>query len=70
MNIYYKVIEVWCSYPFQDTIDYRYCIFSFTKKPFRDIDLKLNSNTTIKEKEDFLKEKLGLKKVSVEKIKL
>ena len=69
MKIYYKVIEVWCEYPFQDTIDHRYCIFSFTKKPFKDVDLKLESNTSIKDKEDFLKERLGLKKVIVEKIK-
>ncbi|NML69998.1 hypothetical protein HHL23_09315 [Chryseobacterium sp. RP-3-3] len=69
MIIYYKVIEVWCPYPFQDIIDHRYCIFSFTKKPFRDIKLKIESNTSIKEKEEFLKERLGLKKIQVLKVK-
>ncbi|MBP1165081.1 hypothetical protein JOE44_001965 [Chryseobacterium sp. PvR013] len=69
MKIYYKVIEVWCKYPFQDTIDHRYCIFSFTRKPFKNIELKIDSNTSIKDKEEFLKERLGFKKVTVEKIK-
>lgn len=69
MNIYYKVIEIWCKYPFQDTIDERYCIFSLTKKPFNDLGLKIESNTSIKQKEDFIKEKLGFKKVTINKIK-
>jgi len=69
MKIYYKVIEVWCSFPFQDIIDHRYCIFSFSKKPFRDLNLKLESSTSIKDKEQFLKERLSLKKVTVEKLK-
>ncbi|OCK53194.1 hypothetical protein BA768_01165 [Chryseobacterium sp. CBo1] len=69
MTIYYRVIEVWCKYPFQDTIDYRYVEFSYTKKKFKSIDLKMDSNTSIKEKEEFLKDRLGLKKVTVIKIK-
>lgn len=62
MKIYYKVIEVWCKYPFQDTIDYRYCIFSYKKKPFTSIGITMPSNTSIKEKEDFLKQELKVKK--------
>lgn len=69
MNVYYKVIEVWCKYPFQDTIDERYCIFSLSKKPFKDLGLKIESNTSIKDKEEFIKESLGFKKVTILKIK-
>lgn len=35
MKIYYKVTEVWCEYPFQSEIDYRYCTFPFSKKKFQ-----------------------------------
>ncbi len=69
MKIYYRVIEVWCDYPFQDTIDRRYCVFSYKKRPFTPIGLQMPSDTSIKEKEEFLKSKLNLKKVIVEKIK-
>lgn len=68
MKIYYKVIEVWCDYPFQDTIDYRYCNFSYKEKPFECIGLKIDSKTSIKEKESFLKKELGFKKIKVVKL--
>lgn len=70
MTIYYRVIEVWCKYPWQDTIDYRYCEFSYSKRKFKAIEnLRLDSNTSIKDKEDFLKKELNLKKVIVLKVK-
>ena len=69
MKIYYKVIEVWCDYPFQHEIDYRYCVFSYSKKKFKKIpDIIMDSKTSIKEKEDYLKMKLNLKKVEVFKL--
>ena len=42
MKIYYKVTEVWCEYPFQSEIDYRYCTFSFSKKKLSQLGLKVN----------------------------
>jgi hypothetical protein len=69
MIVFYKVIEVWCDYPFQTEIDYRYCVFSFSKKKFKEVEgLTMKSNTSIKEKEDFLKEKLNIKKINVVKL--
>lgn len=69
MTIYYRIIDVWCKYPFQDTIDYRYCEFSYSKKRFKSIEnLKIDSQTSIKEKEDYLKKELNLKNVIVKKI--
>lgn len=69
MKIYYKVIEVWCKYPFQAEIDYRYCVFSYSKKKFKQIpDLIMDSTTSIKEKEEYLKLSLNLKKVEVIKL--
>ena len=69
MTIYYRIIDVWCKYPFQDTIDYRYCEFSYSKKRFKGIEnLKIDSQTSIKEKEDYLKKELNLKNVIVKKI--
>lgn len=70
MTIYYRVIEVWCKYPFHQEIDYRYCEFSYSKKKFKVIEnIRMDSNTSIKEKEDYLKGKLNLKKIIVLKIK-
>ncbi len=70
MTVYYKVIEVWCDYPFHQEIDYRYCVFSFSKRKFKKIEnLQIDSKTSIQEKEDYLKEKLNLKKVTVLKVK-
>ena len=70
MIIYYKVFEVWNVYPFQSEIEERYCLFSFSRRKFKEIlNLKIDSNTSIKEKEDYLKEKLNVNKVTVFKIK-
>ena len=69
-KIYYKVIEVWCSYPFQNEIDYRYCIFSYSKRKFKKIeDIIMDSTTSIKEKQEYLKMKLNLNNVEVIKVK-
>lgn len=69
MKIYYKVIEVWWKYPFQSEIEYRYCVFSYSKRKFKEIpNLTMDSTTSIKEKEEFLKSNLSLKKVEVIKL--
>lgn len=72
MIIYYKVIEVWCKYPFHTEIDYRCCVFSTSKKKFEKNkipDFKMDSNTTIEEKRVALEKALGKKVLKVEKIK-
>lgn len=70
MNIYYKVVEVWCSYPWHNEIDYRYVEFSYSKKKFKAIpELKMESDTSIEEKENYIKEQLKIKKVKIIKIK-
>lgn len=70
MKIYYRVITEWCKWPFNNEVDKRYCVFSYSKKRFSPIDgIEMDSDTSIKEKEEYLKQKLNLKKVTVEKIK-
>lgn len=69
MTVYYKVIEVWCKYPWQNEIEERYCLFSFSRKKFKEIrPLKIDSNTSIKDKEDYLKEQLSVNKVTIVKL--
>ena len=69
MTVYYKVIEEWCKYPFQSEIEERYCLFSFSRKKFKEIlNLKMDSNTSIEDKEDYLKEQLNINKVKVIKL--
>jgi hypothetical protein len=69
MTMYYRVIEVWCKYPFSDVIDERYCIFSLSKRKFKAIDnLRIDSNTSIAEKEKYIFEQTGLR-YKIEKVK-
>lgn len=35
MNIYYNKVDVWCEYPFNDTIDYRYVEYSTSRNKFK-----------------------------------
>jgi len=70
MIIYYRVIEVWCKFPFQGEIDHRYCEFSYSKRKFKKIEgLTFNSDTQLTEKEEYLKKELNLKRVALQKIK-
>lgn len=71
MTIYYKIIIIWCKYPFQDVVDEKFVEFYYRKKKkFIKIDsLKMDSNTTIKEKEEYLKTELSIKKVNIVKLK-
>ncbi len=70
MIIYYKVIIVWSKYPFQDEVDEKYCEFYTSKVKRKVIEgLRMDSNTSIQEKEAYLKEKLNLKRVTVKKLK-
>ncbi len=70
MIIYYNVITIWCKYPFQDVVDEKYVEFSYSKRKFKAIkNLKIDSNTSVKDKEDYIKKELNLKKFKIEKIK-
>jgi len=71
MDVYYRVVEVWCKYPFNQEIDYRYCEFSLSKKKFQSkkLDITCPSQTTIEEKQDLLKSFLKIKKINIIKLK-
>ncbi|TDQ79533.1 hypothetical protein CLV99_0975 [Sphingobacterium yanglingense] len=70
MTIYYKVIIKWQKYPMNDCIDKKYCLFSYSKRKFKAIEgLEMDSNTSIQEKIDYLKLKLKVRKIQIEKIK-
>lgn len=74
-TIYYKVVTIWHPYPYTQIVDEKYCEFyEKTKlkgsKQYKKIDgLKMDSNTTIQEKETYIKEKLELEKVEIIKLK-
>ncbi len=70
MTIYYKVIKTWCKFPFQNLVDTKSVEFyEKIKGTFVQIhSLKIDSNTSIKEKEDYVKRELNLQKVEIKKI--
>jgi len=75
MNVYYKVITVWCDYPFNDVVDYKYIEF-YTKtkskgsKRYKKIEgTPFEKNTTLVTKMPFLKEKLKQSKITLIKLK-
>ncbi|MDV2459854.1 hypothetical protein CMU99_16170 [Elizabethkingia anophelis] len=71
MVIYYKRIITYHKWPDNDDKAEDYVVFSLSKTKFDKniIDgLRFRPDTSIKEKEDFLKERLNLKKVTVKKI--
>ncbi len=70
-TIYYRIIIVWCKWPFQDEVDEKYVEFYVKrKKRFNSIlGLKMESNTSIEDKVKYLREKLVVKKLTVIKIK-
>lgn len=70
MIIYYKVIIEWQKYPFNDCIDKKYCLFSYSRKKFKAIEgLEIDSNTSIQDKINYLKTELKIRKIQIEKIK-
>ena len=71
MTIYYRVIEVWCKYPFHQEIDYRYCEFHTSKRyNYKNkLNFTMTSTTTIEEKKNALSEFLGLEVKQVIKLK-
>lgn len=69
MTIYYKVIIEWQKYPMNDCIDKNYCLFSYSKKKFIPIEgLEMDSDTSLQEKEEYLKKELKVRKIKIEKI--
>jgi len=73
MTVYYRVIEVWCKYPFHQEIDYRYCVFSLFSnyKTFDKnlLDFRMDSQTSIEQKKIALSEFLGKPVKNVIKLK-
>lgn len=71
MEIYYKVHIQWCKYPFQDEIENKYAEFFIKKKSkyLKLIGLKIDSNTSIEDKLQFLKENYSDKVKKVIKLK-
>ena len=60
---------IWCKYPWHNEIEEQYCVFSYSKKKFIPIDnLRIDTNTSIKEKKDYLMQSLNIKKVKVIKL--
>ncbi|AZA82206.1 hypothetical protein C1637_09750 [Chryseobacterium lactis] len=71
MIIYYKRIITYHKYPDNDQKDQDYILFSTSLKKFdKNVieGVKFNPNTSIEEKENFLKQHLKIKKVTVKKI--
>lgn len=75
MNIYYKIEITWCKFPFQNEVYEKFVEFyEKTKgkgsKKFKKIEgLRMETSTSIKEKEEYIKNELQLKKVTITKIK-
>ena len=74
-TIYYKVVIIYETFPFKNEVKESYCEFyEKTKskgiKRFKKIiGLKIDSNTTVQEKENYIKEKLQIEKVEIIKLK-
>jgi len=70
-TIYYKLITVWHKYPWQTEVNYRYVEFyDKVKKKYVKLEgLSIEPTTSIKQKEDYLKQELKLDKVKVIKLK-
>lgn len=62
-TIYYKVVKIWHKSPFQNTLDEKKVEFyeEFKGKLVKIESLKIDSNTSIKEKEDYVEKQLGEK---------
>jgi len=70
MTVYYRVITVWCKWPFNDVVDEKYCEFSKSKGHFdkQKLPFRMESNTSIEQKQEFVKEKLNLNSVTIKKL--
>lgn len=74
-TIYYKIIITYCDYPFMEIIDEKYVEFyektkSKGLKRYKKIDgLRIDSNTSIEEKKEYLKKELSLNEVDIIKLK-
>lgn len=68
-NVYWKTIEVWCKYPFQQEIERRYIEYSTSKKKFyKNVFLESDNQLTMIEREKLVKEKLKVKSVKLIRI--
>jgi len=71
MEVFYKVVIEWCKYPFHNEIEDKYAEFFIKnkKKYLKLHSLKIGSNTTIKQKLNYLKENYSEKVIKVIKMK-
>lgn len=72
INVYWKKVEVWCKYPFQQEIDHRYIEFHSkkrsnykTKHPFT-----CSSQVVNQDRRRFVAKELGVKSKTIKLIKL
>lgn len=74
MDIFYKTITVFCKYPFQTEVDYKYVEFykktkrKGSKRYVKIENLVFDSDTTTNEKIEFLKEALDQKEITLTKL--
>lgn len=61
-NIYWNKVDVWCKYPFQHEIDYRYIEFYTTVKASYKTKLPFTCDSSVvnQERVNFVAEKLGI----------
>ncbi|RBW62909.1 hypothetical protein DS884_00935 [Tenacibaculum sp. E3R01] len=69
--IYWKKIEVWCKYPFQHEIDYRYIEFHSKKRHNYKTKLSFHCASTVvgKNRVSFVANELGLNPKNVKLVK-
>jgi hypothetical protein len=69
-TVYYRVDIIWCKYPFNHVIDEKIVTFyqKHKKKFIMLTGLRIESNTSIKDKEEYLCKELNIKKVKVIKL--
>lgn len=67
MTIYYRIVTVWCKWPFNDEVEDRYIEFSKSKNKFEPIEgLRMKTGLPPSEKVKYL-HKYFNRKVTVEK---
>lgn len=71
MNIYYNERKVFCKYPFNQDIDYKYVVYSTSKRKFnKQIFSESDVTLSMAERKKLVSEKLNIKLSSIKLIKL
>lgn len=70
MNVYYNKVTVFCKYPFNQEVDYRYVRYSTSKRKFnKKIFMETDVALSIHERKKAVSEKLNIKESSIKLIK-